>query len=265
MKIKRTVLLFLSCLAVFASCSENKDVQDTGTYSAGSSDASSSSVTEPDVSASPVTVSVIPAVTEPSPPPAAYKISGVELIWQNPELPTGCEVTSLTMLLNYLGFDISKTELAEKYLAKDYFGKVSLNEAFLGDPAWDGGFGCFAPVIADTASKYLKDQKSTYKPKVISGTSFRDLFCYIAADTPVVVWASMELSDVYRYLCYTTEKGEDQYFYDNEHCMLLIGYDTEKNTVTAADPLDGIVTYGAERFEYIYNELEKQAVIIERS
>ena len=28
MKIKRTVLLFLSCLAVFASCSENKDAKE---------------------------------------------------------------------------------------------------------------------------------------------------------------------------------------------------------------------------------------------
>ena len=31
---------------------------------------------------------------------------------QLPELPTGCEVTSLTMVLNYLGYDADKTDIA---------------------------------------------------------------------------------------------------------------------------------------------------------
>ena len=190
-------------------------------------------------------------------------IIDVDYIYQNPELPTGCEITSLTMLLNYLGFDIEKTHLSDKYLKMDYMGTMGFDDAFIGNPRWDGGYGCYAPVIADTAEKYLKDQKSTYKAKDISGTSFTDLYSYINQDMPVVVWASMGLMEVEKRFCYYAEDGEEAYWYDNEHCMLLVGYDKNQNTVTAADPLSGLMLYNADRFEYIYDELEQQAVIIQ--
>lgn len=37
-------------------------------------------------------------------------------IMQMPELPTGCEITALTMVLNYYGFDVDKVTLATEYL-----------------------------------------------------------------------------------------------------------------------------------------------------
>ena len=42
----------------------------------------------------------------------------VPLILQNPELPNGCEITSLCMLLRYLGFDADKCLLADNYLPR---------------------------------------------------------------------------------------------------------------------------------------------------
>ena len=42
----------------------------------------------------------------------------VPRILQNPELPNGCEITSLCMLLRYLGFDADKCILADRYLPR---------------------------------------------------------------------------------------------------------------------------------------------------
>ncbi len=193
--------------------------------------------------------------------PDVYSIK-FQYIYQDPELPTGCEITSLTMLLNYLGFDVEKTELSDNYLEKDYVATKSIDEAFLGDPRWDGGYGCNAPVIVKAAEKYLKDQKSSLKVENITGTDFEDLYEYIANDTPVIVWSSMNLMEVYKNYCYKDENGNDVYWYDNEHCMVLCGYDKDRNLVTAADPLSGLMLYDADRFKYIYEEMNKQAIII---
>ena len=129
--------------------------------------------------------------------PDSYSID-VDYIYQCPELPTGCEITSLTMLLNYLGFGVSKTDLADNYLEKDYMCTVSFNDAFIGDPRWDGGYGCFSPVIVRTAQKYLDTQQHGYKYIVenISGTKFEDLYEYIAQDNPVIIWCSMSQNDI---------------------------------------------------------------------
>ena len=50
--------------------------------------------------------------------PVAYTIKNFEIIGQLPELPTGCEITALTMVLNYYGLNPNKLELATEYLPK---------------------------------------------------------------------------------------------------------------------------------------------------
>ena len=64
----------------------------------------------------------IPVQTELTVPtePAVLTASQVELdaqpVLQNPELPTGCEVTTLTAALNYLGYPVDKLTMADQYL-----------------------------------------------------------------------------------------------------------------------------------------------------
>lgn len=194
--------------------------------------------------------------------PSDYYIYA-DAIYQEPELPAGCEITSLTMLLNYLGFDIDKVYLCDNYLTQNYDYTKNFSQAFVGNPKDGTGFGCYAPVIADAAQKYLTDMHSDLNVYDISGTDFSDLFAYIADDKPVVIWASMSLVDLRYYNAWTMEDtGEEVWWYENEHCMLLTGYDTDNGTVTVCDPLKGEYTYDMYRFEEIYNQLEKQAVTI---
>lgn len=68
---------------------------------------------------------------------SGHEIESFEIIYQEPELPTGCEVTALAMILNYYDFDVDKVTLATEYLpciiTDDYYG-LDMDNYFIGDP-----------------------------------------------------------------------------------------------------------------------------------
>ncbi|MEG0375492.1 MAG: C39 family peptidase, partial [Raoultibacter sp.] len=55
----------------------------------------------------------------------------VTSLYQNPELPTGCESVALTDLLLFWGFDLDKTTIADSWLPTSDFDFVY---SFLGSP-----------------------------------------------------------------------------------------------------------------------------------
>ena len=189
--------------------------------------------------------------------------SGIKPLRQTPELATGCEIVSLTMALNYYGYPADKCDLADNYLDKGPVGEVDFTKAFVGNPRSDTSFGCYAPVIVNSANKYIERNNCALKAENISGTELSDILSqYINNDIPVIVWGTAycragHLSRIWHV------DGKDIQWYTPEHCMLLVGYDTEKNTISVADPLEGcIVDYPRNLFETRYAELYKQAVVI---
>ena len=76
-------------------------------------------------------------------------------VLQEPELPTGCEVTALAQTLNYYGFGIDKVTLCDTFLLTDYSGYYSMDDRYLGDPHTTYGFGCSAKTIVKTANDYF--------------------------------------------------------------------------------------------------------------
>ena len=84
------------------------------------------------------------------PIPASHVISDFPIIYQMPELPTGCEITAATMVLNYYEFQVDKTVMAEQYLPTlystgIYYGQDGrtygndMNAYFIGDPRTENG------------------------------------------------------------------------------------------------------------------------------
>lgn len=71
-----------------------------------------------------------------------------EIIRRMPELPTGCEITALTMMLNYYGYSVDKMTMASEYLpvipAEFYEGAdgrvygPDMDNFFVGDPSASG-------------------------------------------------------------------------------------------------------------------------------
>ena len=140
------------------------------------------------------------ATTTTTTSPQAKKLS-VNCILQNdaPSLPTGCEATALTIALQYDGFSAEKTDIAKTYLPKMLFYTLNniyygadFQYVFPGDPMTSYGYGCYAPAIVATANAYFTAQKNASYAENLSGTSFEDLFPYIAAGRPVVFWGTME-------------------------------------------------------------------------
>ena len=182
-------------------------------------------------------------------------------VLQNPELPTGCEVTALTAVLNYYGFPINKTTLANRFLDKGPVGSTSPYDAFIGNPTTSNSYGCFAPVIVKCANKYLSSQNSALKAYNTTGTELEHLFTEVANGYPVIIWATMYMKASYLTSTWNIN-GENIRWIANEHCMVLYGYDKSRQVVKVADPLVGNKEYSLSLFEKRFKELLMQSVII---
>ncbi len=116
----------------------------------------------------------------------------IEPLLQLPELPSGCEATMLTLLLNYNGWKVDKSEIAKDYVPykiitsdKGDTLRRGYTICFRRRPAFtDYGLGCFIPCIQGAADKYLKQVGSRLKAYDLTGTPLQELLPYIAEDTP---------------------------------------------------------------------------------
>ena len=183
----------------------------------------------------------------------------VDVILQNPELPHGCEVTGLSMLLSYYGISADKCELADKWLSKGSWGQTDFRKAFVGDPRKRvASAGCFATVIADTANRYMQEGNLTAVAK--EGVSFAELLALVEK-APVLAWTTMDLQAPYIAQVWEVD-GEELYWQNYEHCVVLTGYDAEKGILYGTDPLYGPCEYDAKLFSIRFQTMYSQVVQI---
>ena len=199
-----------------------------------------------------------------SPGPAlASEISGFPVVYQRPELPTGCEVTALTMLINYYGYPVSKTTMASTYLpqvASGYTGRVDLDYYFCGNP-YGVGIGCGAGALVTAANSYFTASGSSLRGVDITGTSATGLYDYIGNGKPVVVMVTIGMANRKNVQGWYTTGGKYVTWSDNDHGVVLIGCDA--NSVKVACPLFGIKTYSRAQFEKVYATRGNRAMIIQ--
>lgn len=162
---------------------------------------------------------------------------------QFPELPRGCEVTSLSMLLNQAGIKTNKMELAEK-VKKDHTPQQVVNgQIFFGNPN-DGfvgnmydfkeaGFGVYHKPIAELAESYLPG-----KIKDLTDSDFEELKIHLSDGRPVwvITNTSFQKLDDNLFQTWDTPTGKVKITY-KEHSVLLTGYDSQY--VYFNDPLTG--------------------------
>jgi uncharacterized protein YvpB len=170
------------------------------------------------------------------------------------------------MALNYAGFSVDKLTMADEYLIRSDPYLTTFGEAFVGSPYDSTAWGCYAPVIVETAEIYLKAQGSSDTVQNLTGCSLKTLLNEVAQGTPVITWATINMtSKVEEHYYWTTPEGEDAVFLTNEHCLVLCGYDLNYNTVTVCDPLVGKTVYDMDVFENRYELMYQQAVVIRQN
>lgn len=189
-----------------------------------------------------------------------YKMEDFEWLSQNPELPTGCEITSLTSVLNYYGINVKKETMADDYLKK---GDGSYYKMFLGNPRDAGSFGCMAQPIVDAANLYFKKNNVSMKASNVSGVTFDKILEYVSQGVPMIVWNTMGMAPAYESQTLTLD-GREYTWIAPEHCVVVVGYDLDNNEVYVADPMAGMVTRNLKTFEERYDSLKRQAVYVTR-
>ena len=89
----------------------------------------------------------------------------------------------------------------------------------------------------------------------------------IDAGLPVVYWTSLDLQPTVTGPHWTV-KGTDRLFtwISNEHCMLLVGYDTDRDTLIFNDPWHGHGTVDLDRklSEQRHGEQMQRAVMLKK-
>lgn len=190
--------------------------------------------------------------------PNSFRLEEYDWLNQYPELPTGCEITSLTSVLNYYGFDVDKTTMADNYLAKGY---GSFYKMFLGNPRDETSFGCMAQPIVDAANKYFKSNNTLMKAENISGSGFEDILKKVAQGDPVVIWNTMDMKPAFESQTLLLD-GEEYIWIAPEHCVVITGYDINKRIVYIMDPTAGNVTRNLDTFKQRYEAMHSQAMYI---
>lgn len=192
--------------------------------------------------------------------PQIYTLD-VECIMQLPELPTGCEVTSLAIVLRYLGFDVDKTELSDNFLKKEPVGKGTQYDNFWGNPRSESGYGCYAPVIVECANDYLGSEgEDRLLAFDLSGSEFEDLFADIYAGNPVIVWSTVDLKEPV--VNFSKSNGSRMEWIVPAHCVVMYGYNLKNGIVEIADPLSGKRICSANLFKDRFIKMYQQAVVI---
>ncbi|MCS7459399.1 C39 family peptidase [Paenibacillus doosanensis] len=206
----------------------------------------------------------VAAVAPETPPPAASAMLDAPAVKQYPELPSGCEVTSLTMLLQFAGIQKDKMELASE-MPKDptpfktnsdgsiaYWGNP--NTGFVGEVTGAAkGFGIYHSALYGLLAQYVPGAQD------FTGKPFEKLEQQLREGIPSVVWTTIDYRVPSKWVVWDTPIGPIQTTF-MEHAVLLVGFD-EQN-VYVNDPYNGKskVKIDKEQFIQTWEAMGRQAL-----
>lgn len=154
---------------------------------------------------------------------------------QMPDLPNGCEVTSLSMLMNYYGIKVNKNELAENIQHVDFFtdgGKYrgNPNQGFVGHMSIaNAGWCVYNGPLYNDARKYTTHIEN------ITGSDFLSLLKLVSNGHPVLIITTTTFNRVNDMQTWDTNTGKVNVT-PSSHACVITGYSKPKKVVYVNNP-----------------------------
>ena len=195
-------------------------------------------------------------------------LEDVELILQNPELPNGCEVTSLAMILSCTGVQADKLELFFDYLPK---GELSVQrgrvygpnpeKAYVGNASDSTGWYCFEGPILTAGNDWLEVQNLPWQMNAVTGLKQEQLEEYLEQGAALIVWVTLNYEAPQTgNMTWHLSNGRSYTPYYNLHCVVLTDWNGKDYQV--ADPLAGWQTVSPEAFWDAFDAMGRRAVTL---
>ena len=197
------------------------------------------------------------------------QILNVPILSQFPELPRGCEVTSLAMLLNnFLEEPVHKVTLSKEITYDDTERKLEdglihygdLHKGFVGSmtEASKDGLGVYIDPIIDVAMNYMNEENVINVSKI----HMSQLLTYLDQGYPVQVIVPIHYNQVFGYMIqnWKTPSGYMEITY-KEHSVVITGYDDAY--IYFNDPDKGkVMKQEIGKFQTGWEDMGSQALVI---
>lgn len=194
--------------------------------------------------------------------PTAHLIT-LEHISQYPSLPSGDEITSLAMVLRYLKYNVNECDLCDLYLDKGPVGFTDFYKANAGNPRDTyNSYGCLAPVIVNSATKFISANGGSHTAYDYTGYNVSELYRQVSLGNPIIVWLCDDFGNTPSISRIWVVDGKTLYLKSNMACMVLVGYDYTKGTVTLSNPAGNTFTLDMSTFERSFADMGSYAVAV---
>jgi uncharacterized protein YvpB len=186
---------------------------------------------------------------------------------QRPELPSGCEVTALTMALSFYGVSVSKLTLAREMpmdqtpIARDEDGKITVwgdpEDGFVGDP-FDNGITINPRPLKQLADRYRPGSLALY------GEEFSSIESHLTDGRPVLIWFTIH-HELPIERSWKTPAGKTVPAPRPLHCIVLTGTDDDYvyfHDCESTEKSGAHVKAAKEHFIRIYDAMGRRALVV---